>query len=470
MTRFKASMKKFTYLLILSILPFCICLGDETPVIPPTVAKEAVPPKDTLKAEIDTSIYILQDNLLLGQKIDRILNGKLNINAKKLSVCIFDISTNTYITRHNDEELMAPASCMKLLTAVTAIDRLGQNYAFCDSLFIKGEVDANGTLHGDMILKMDDDPLFWDFRQWAKAVQQRGIRRVEGSIIMNLARRDILKPHPTDKPWDIQYHKLPLMLKGEKYIKSIFKSTLASRGIRIKEEPFIPNDPNLNEYWTSVRENNKGNDFDLDGMLRKMALENASNGAECIAATSNPILSVINPMLIYSSNMKAESVFYHLDNIYSGMWQRHSQYGKSPHEVERFLKEKMGIDTKSQGFVINDGSGLSPMNRLNANFIVRLLLWSYNNRPLRDILIQEALAVPGIPGRKGSLKNRMATGFARGRIYCKTGTLVSTGSSSLAGFAQGRNGHWYAFAIMHRDTPVWNARDFQDRICREIVR
>ena len=65
-------MKKFTYLLILSILPFCICLGDETPVIPPTVAKEAVPPKDTLKAEIDTSIYILQDNLLLGQKIDRI--------------------------------------------------------------------------------------------------------------------------------------------------------------------------------------------------------------------------------------------------------------------------------------------------------------------------------------------------------------------------------------------------------------
>ena len=463
-------MKKRVYLFFLVILPFGICLGDEASIIPPTVAMETVPPKDTLRAEIETSIYSLQDNLLLGQKIDRILKSPLNVSTKKMSICIFDISTNTYITRHNDMELMAPASCMKLLTALTALDRLGQNYGFCDSLFVKGDIDAEGTLHGDMILKMDDDPLFWDFRQWAKAVQQRGIKRVEGSIIMNLARSDTLRPHPTDKPWDIQYHKLPLMLKGEKYIKRNFISTLAVRGIKVKEEPFVPNDPNMMEYWTSIKNTADVSGYDLNEMLRRTALDNASKGAECIAVTINPLLAVINPMLIYSSNMKAESVFYHLDNVYSGMWQRHTQYGKKTHEVEKFVKEKVGVDCKQEGFVINDGSGLSPMNRLHANFLVRLLLWSYNNREIRDIFLREALAVPGIPGRKGSLKGRMATGFCRGRIFCKTGTLVSTGSSSLAGFAHGRNGHWYAFAIIHKDTPVWNARDFQDRICREIVR
>jgi len=461
-------MKKIAYLIILSILPFCFCLGDETPDPAPPAEKAS---QDTIQTEKDTTVYILPQDLRLEQTINRIINGRLNISAKKMSVCIFDISTDTYITRHNDKELMAPASCMKLLTAITALDRLGQNYAFRDSLFIKGTVDAAGTLHGDMILKMDDDPLFWDFRQWAKEVQKRGIKRVEGSIIMNLARTEILKVHPTGKPWDIQYHKLPLMLKGERYIKSIFKSTLASRGIRIIEEPFTPDEPIADEYWTSVTTENEGAiGFDLNETMRKIHLENASLGAECIAATENPILAVIDPMLIYSSNMKAESVFYHLDNIYSGLWQRHSQYDKSPHEVEKFLKEKMGIDTKKEGFVINDGSGLSPTNRLNADFLVKLLLWSYNNREIRDILINEALAVPGVPGRKGSLKTRMATGYARGRIYCKTGTLVSTGSSSLAGYAKGRNGHWYAFAIIHKDTPVWNARDFQDRICREIVK
>lgn len=459
-------MKKIAYLIILSLLPFYFCMGDETP-----VPVQETPPPDTAKVEKDTTNYVMQHDLRLEQTMERIINGKLNISAKKMSVCIFDITTGTYITRHNDMELMAPASCMKLLTAITALDRLGQNYCFCDSLFIKGDIDQAGTLHGDMILKMDDDPLFWDFRQWAREVQKRGIRRVEGSIIMNLARTEILKPHPTDKPWDIQYQKLPLMLKGEKYIKSIFKSTLASRGIRIKEEPFNPSDPNMNEYWTSVSKENEGaNGFDLNGMMRRMHLDNASRGAECIAATSNPLLAVIAPMLIYSSNIKAESVFYHLDNVYSGMWQHHSQYDKSPHEVEKFLKEKMGIDTKAEGFVINDGSGLSPMNRLNADFLVKLLLWSYNNREIRDILLKEALAVPGLPGRKGSLKARMSTGYARGRIYCKTGTLVSTGTSSLAGYAKGRNDHWYAFAIIHKDTPVWNARDFQDRICRELVR
>ncbi len=459
-------MKKLTYLVLILLFPFCSCEGNEANDNQPTSIAS-----DSVKTEKDTTTYIYQPDLRVGQKIERILNSKLNISTKKCAISVYDISSKSFIIQHNDKELMAPASCMKLLTAITALDRLGEKYSFCDSLFIKGEIDANGTLHGAMILKMDDDPLFWDFNQWAKAVQKRGIKRVEGNIIMHLARRDTLRPHPTDKPWDIQYHKLPLMLKGEKYIKRIFKSTLAVRGIRIKEEEFTLQDPNMNEYWASVVEENKGeNGFDLDGMLRSIALEQTLHGAECIASTSHSLLEVLDPMLIYSSNIKAESMFYHLDNVYSGIWQRHSQYGRKPHEVEKFLTEKLGIDTKAEGFVINDGSGLSPENRLNADFLVKLLLWAYNNKHIRDILTREALAVPGVPGRKGSLKDRMANGFCRGRVFCKTGTLVTIGGSSLAGFIHGRNGHWYAFAIMHKDTPVWNARDFQDRICREIAR
>ncbi len=427
---------------------------------------------DTTESVPDTSSLILQSDLHIQQRLDNLVNTfKRGVTPDNTSISVFDISTNTYIYRHNEKELMAPASCMKLLTAVTALDRMGENYVFCDSLLMKGEVDENGTLHGSLILKMDDDPLFWDFNEWAKAVQQRGVKRVEGNIIMNLARCDTLRPHYTDKPWDIQYHKLPLMLKGERFIKRTFMQTLARRGIRVNENPFDIDDPNLNEYWTKVATDHFNDPmFDLNSMMRRIALDQLSSGTECIAATHNPILKVLTPMLIYSSNIKAESIFYHLDNVYSNFWQIHSQYDKSPHEVERFLKEKMGVDTKKENFVINDGSGLSPANRVNSDFLVRLLLWAYNNRPIRDIFIRESLAVPGVKGRTGSLKTRMSLGYTRGRIMCKTGTLVTTGNSSLAGYAKGLNGHWYAFSIMHRDTPVWNARDFQDRVCREIIR
>lgn len=463
-------MKKLTYLFLLFIIPFCSCgavgVTDDN-----TELAEILAP-DSGMQDKDTTNYISPVDLHIEQKIKRAISAHSGrCNPKKMSICVYDISTDRYVFKYNEKELMAPASCMKLLTAITAIDRLGDSYNFSDSLFIKGSINEQGTFFGSVILKMDDDPLFWDFVKWAKAVQAKGIKRIEGNIVMHLARRDTLRPHPSDKPWDIQYHKLPLMLKGEKYIKRIFINTLALRGIKVKENPFILDNPELNEYWTSVAKENEGdNAFDLNLMLQKIALDNATHGAECIAATNNPLLAVIDPMLIYSSNMKAESMFYHLDNVYSNFWQRHSQYGKHPHEVEKFLKTKLGIDTKEYGYVINDGSGLSPTNRLNSQFFIDLLLWAYNNKKIRDILINEALACPGVRGRTGSLKTRMSSGYTKGRVFCKTGTLVTIGGSSLAGYIHGLNGHWYAFCIIHKDTPVWNARDFQDRVCREIVR
>ncbi|MCR5312328.1 MAG: D-alanyl-D-alanine carboxypeptidase [Bacteroidaceae bacterium] len=470
-------MRHLTYLLFLSLLaiwksgPIKPGKTDKTETIE---NKNEVPTliQNATKDKSDSAAYIFHHDMHMQQSIDKLLTTfRRGITHDNTAISIYDISTGTYIYNHNDQMLMAPASCMKLLTAITAIDRLGENYEFCDSLFMNGTIDENGTLNGSLILKMDDNPLFMDFNQWAKAVKEKGIKRIEGNIIMNLARRDTLRPHPTDKPWDIKYFKLPLLLKGEKFIKRNFIQTLANKGIKVKEEQFTLKDPNLNEYWTKVAQEHFGDpSFDLNHMMRRIALDQLTNNAECIISSQTPLIKVLAPMLIYSSNIKAESIFYHLDNVYGGLWQSHSQYGKSPHEVEKFLMEEMGIDTKSEGFVINDGSGLSPENRLTSDFLVQLLLWAYNKEDIRDILISEGLASPGLINRTGSLKKRMSYGYTKGRIFCKTGTIVTTGTSSLAGYAHGINGHWYAFAIIQKDTPVWNARDFQDRVCREMVK
>ena len=89
---------------------------------------------------------------------------------------------------------------------------------------------------------------------------------------------------------------------------------------------------------------------------------------------------------------------------------------------------------------------------------------------MREILLNHALATPSHPTRRGSLLTRMSGPEFKGRIFCKTGTLTSRAVSSLSGYAKARNGHWYAFVIINRNSPVGESRLYQDRLCKELVR
>ena len=91
-----------------------------------------------------------------------------------------------------------------------------------------------------------------------------------------------------------------------------------------------------------------------------------------------------------------------------------------------------------------------------------------NDEMLKNYFINEALASPA-SARSGSLLTRMARPEYRDRIFVKTGTLVTKGGSSLSGYLQGRDGHWYIFSIIHEDSPVADARIFQDRLCKMMM-
>ena len=40
----------------------------------------------------------------------------------------------------------------------------------------------------------------------------------------------------------------------------------------------------------------------------------------------------------------------------------------------------------------------------------------------------------------------------------------------VCGYAHGRNGHWYAFSIINRDSPVEESRLYQDMLCKVLVK
>ena len=180
-----------------------------------------------------------------------------------------------------------------------------------------------------------------------------------------------------------------------------------------------------------------------------------------------PLTDVVTPMLVHSSNIKADALFHHLDHLYTPLLGQHEPAKRL---VDRFIDEDMKYtEAERAAFVINDGSGLSPENRVTAHFLTELLRYAWQRQDIRRVLVRQSLATPGVPDRRGSLLSRMTGEAFRSRIYCKTGTLTTRGSSSLAGYAKGRDGHWYAFCIINEDSPVAESRIYQDKVCRILV-
>ena len=372
------------------------------------------------------------------------------VDSAKVAISVYDITADRQVYSLHADRLMAPASCMKLLTAITALCRLGADARYVSRMLYHGTVH-HGTLYGSLIFEGDDDPLFEDFSGMTHALRRRGIHRIVGDVVLDLARTDTLRPHHTASPWDIQYGKLPLLLRGEPYVRRQLLYALSAAGISVQRShmplPTFESSPIMRRMW-------------LNGMERE---------AEVLATETHTLRQVLAPMLIHSSNIKAESVLWHLDNILHRWGAAHAGSPVMPaSSLRTFIREEMPAEDTA-GFVINDGSGLSPRNLLTARFLCHLLVYAWHDESIRHVLIDEALATPQDGVRRGSLTTRMSTPKFKGRVFCKTGTLTTIGSSSLSGYIHSENGHWYAFSIINEDTPVYDGRQFQDRVCRMVI-
>ena len=92
------------------------------------------------------------------EKINRLLKNKM-FQTSQVGMMVWDLTADSCIFEKNERQMMRPASCMKLLTAITAIDRLGGSYQFKTQLRYTGKIE-NHTLIGDVYLVGGMDPRF----------------------------------------------------------------------------------------------------------------------------------------------------------------------------------------------------------------------------------------------------------------------------------------------------------------------
>ena len=385
---------------------------------------------DSLTTDTLASDTIVIDSaevkLSVQERIERLLDTDM-FETSQLGLVCLDLTADTIIYQRGARQTLRPASTMKLLTAITALDHLGDSYRFTTTLTGKGTLvtDSLGkhTYIGDIVIRGGMDPRFSsdDMASFVECITQQGIDTICGNIRADRKFKDD-KLLGEGWCWDDKNPILsPLLYSRKDNFIDVFSQRLRDAGVVIVEpdgeraEPSEPMNISCSRHHT------------LGQVLTRMMKE--------------------------SDNWYAESMFYQI-----GATDGTPSTAKKSVAVMKQLIKKLHLNTDR--YRIADGCGLSLYNYQTAELQAQLLRYAYHNADIYNNLYR-SLPIAGVDG---TLSKRMRGTKAQGNVHAKTGTLSSI--SSLSGYLRAECGNDIAFVIINQGIMhAANAKRFQDKVC-----
>lgn len=370
---------------------------------------------------VDTALVWPQN---IQARIDLLLQNKM-FEKSTVGLIVYDLTADSVVFKYNERQCMRPASTMKMISAVTALDRLGGSYQFKTQLKYTGKV-ANGVLEGNVYCQGGFDPRFNndDMNAFVESLRRMGIDTIRGNVYADLSMKDsdLLGEGWC---WDDDNPVLtPLLLSGKDRFMQRFCKELKDAKIVLTGD--------------TLRGTTPHNAFDLCTRFHTMD-------------------QILMRMMKKSDNLYAEAMFYQTAAAQGGR----GATAKDGRTLTNRLISKLGFNSKD--FYVADGSGLSLYNYVSPELEVAFLRYAYRNSA---IFIHLLPSLP-IAGVDGTLEKRMKNGFAHENVKAKTGTV--TGVSALTGYCTAANGHYLCFSIINmgiRKAAV--GRTFQDLVCEAL--
>ena len=99
------------------------------------------------------------DNLWLNEvrgRLDNMMYDRLLQNTQ-LGLLVYDLTAHQVVYQKNERQRMRPASVMKLVTSITALDMLGGDYQYHTGICYRGHLEGD-TLVGDLYFVGGFDP------------------------------------------------------------------------------------------------------------------------------------------------------------------------------------------------------------------------------------------------------------------------------------------------------------------------
>ncbi len=389
---------------------------------------------ETYETNDDTYVNTGENNHLPSNEWQRNVRNRLDglmgdqlLDISQLGLLVYDLTAEEVVYQKNERQLMRPASVMKLVTSITALDMLGGNYDYRTSICYKGTL-AGDTLRGYLYCVGGFDPILTrqEVAAMADSIRHFGISRIEGMIVADLTMKDTVS-YGHGWCWDDDNDRLtPLLVDKKDRFLYVFADELRAHGVQLD---------------------------------MTFAHGKVPQGCTEIYMLRRNINQVLQRMMKKSDNLYAESMFYQLAANSSTSPGRASDASGA---IKK-LVYKLGLDPALYTFA--DGSGLSLYNYVSAELIVKLLRYAYQYPEIYSCLY------PSLPiaGEDGTLENRMKKGKASGNVHAKTGTVK--GVSSLGGYCRASNGHLLCFAILNQGiVKASDGREFQDKVCEAICK
>jgi len=367
-----------------------------------------------------------------------ILLRNTSTRQANIGVYMVNLSTGQPIDSFRPDNLIPPASVMKLLTTATALETYGENYCFPTVLEYSGSI-VNGVLLGNLYIHGYGDPVLGSQSQsflsaWVRAVQDAGIREIQGSVIGDAS---YFEGDEFNPGW--LYEDL-----GTTYAQGVY--ALAYMDNATPDPPLTI----AQHFTTRLRQMGVKVGREAASMLRT----DGTHRTAFYTHFSEPLSLIIERTNMFSINLYAETIYRTLGaKLAVPCTLSHSET-----YVRRFWHDR-GLDLSTT--IIKDGCGLAPQNGVSARTWVELLRYMSNSTN-----IPAYLASLPVSGRSGTLKNLLADTELEGRVHAKSGTIA--GTRNYAGYVYLPNGQRWAFAVLVNSAPC-KAKEIQPVIAQYLL-
>lgn len=402
---------------------------------------------------------------------------------------------------------LVPASTMKTFTAALALEQLGPEHAFSTDVLRDGELEANGTVRGNLILRGDGDPGLSPrfvrggpeapMELLARFVAGAGVTRVDGDIIADASG---MEGRRIPEGWLSRYagaaYAAPfsaLSLNENIVIVGVYPAR--DRSVSVRLEPassgleVVSSVRVVAGRATRVQVRMVGeSQVVVTGTIGVSAAPHrvqlvvsdpvtftAGAFAEALRAqgitvtgtvrvgrtpnTATMVTSLPSPPLArLVSVMNRESINHYAEQLFRNAARGADRRGEGTAEaansqLRTFLEQKVGVPA---GHVVaTDGSGLSVLDRVTPRALVHLMHYAHH-APWASVF---HASLP-VAGESETLRLRMRNTPAQGNLHAKTGTTNDV--ISLSGYATAENGEILAFAFLYNGADRWNARETID--------
>jgi D-alanyl-D-alanine carboxypeptidase/D-alanyl-D-alanine-endopeptidase (penicillin-binding protein 4) len=444
----------------------------------------------------------------LTQALDQILDAPA-LKGGITGAVVQRVGDGKILYEHNADTRLLPASNRKLFTAAAALELLGDDFTFTTQVRATARPDADGTLHGDLVLHgVGDSSLKTaDLDDLAAQVAKTGVKRITGGVIGD---GSVFTDGPYGFGWewdDFDDEEFPqiagLEVDDGDVAVQIAPGAAVGAPAEVTFSPPTSYVPLVNQAVTAARDGTSTlrivrpyaqNGLQVTGQmpLGKTATQNVpvedpprytatvfalclarhgvivtSPSLEAKASTEAPIVLASHtsiPLAPYlalmnkpSDNLLAESLIRTL-----GMVKGQGGTYDAGHAVEMPFFRKLGVDVGSIALV--DGCGVGRRNFVTARAVGQLLVGMHRQADWK--VYYDSLPIAGVDG---TLKRRMKGTKAEGNVHAKTGTLSQV--RGLSGYLNGSNGEVYAFSLLMNNFPgsATDAGQVQDKFIEYLT-